>query len=326
VVTCGFFAAGYRPTREGQRFIDITSDATSYALPAPVADRMLSLFDDTSRLTSIREWLADLDYRQLKEQGNAKKRAEATLTLAISAIEAIFPHDGIKFVEITPTKDVIFLENGLRVPIDALSDGYRSAITWIGDLVRRLVEAFPDMENPLHAHGVVLVDEIDQHLHPRWQRTIVEQIRKIFPNLQFIVTTHSPFIAQDMTEKDKLIVLRREGDKVTATEGAGFVQGWRVDQILTSYLFGLQSTRGEEVADAERQRRDLLDQEVQSGLSPEERQTLDQVNATIQRLKSPPEEKPATNGDISDADQLNKAAEDLMALLASQLSKPVGKA
>lgn len=324
-ITEGWFAAGYRTSIGGRRFIDSNSEPTSYAIAAPKADRFASLLDDPSRTTSIREWLADLDYRQLKETGLEKAKAEAAFQHAIQAIISVFPNENLSFVEITPTKDVIFSENGLRVSIDSLSDGYRSVMTWVGDLVRRLVEAFPDSENPLHAHGVVLIDEIDLHLHPRWQRTIVAQIRKVFPNLQFIVTTHSPFIAQDMTEEDKIIVLRRDGNHVTATEDAGFVQGWRVDQILTSYLFGLNSTRGSEVESAERQRRDLLDQQAQHGLTPHQQETLDRVNATIRQFKSSPDETPVGNGQSEPAADLNKAADDLMELMAQQLTKPAGK-
>ena len=77
--------------------------------------------------------------------------------------------------------------------IDNLSHGYQSTISWIGDLVRQLCDAFPEMKNPLEASGVVLVDEIDIHLHPRWQRSIIQRIRNIFPNLQFIVTSRAVF-------------------------------------------------------------------------------------------------------------------------------------
>jgi hypothetical protein len=314
----GWFFAAYRPWR-GRRFIESGSEASSYAITAPREERTMSLFDDYSRMTPIREWLADLDYRRLKETGDGKKQADAIYDLAVRAIESIFPNRGVKIIEVTPTKNVILEENGVRVSIDALSDGYQSAMNWIGDLVRRLVEAFPNKKNPLHAHGVVLVDEIDLHLHPRWQRTIVNQIREVFPHLQFIVTTHSPFIAQEMTEKDKLIVLRREGDHVTVTEDKGFVQGWRVDQILTSYLFDLKETRGTAIENDEATRRELLDKQAQSSLSKQEKQTLDRVNVAIDKVKSGPEEHVSCNG-AREAD-LGQAASDLLALLAERSTK-----
>lgn len=87
-----------------------------------------------------------------------------------------------------------------------LSDGERSFVAVLGDLVRRLAVANPDLENPLRGAGVVLIDELELHLHPQWQREVVEKLRTTFPNIQFIVTTHSPFIVQTL-RADELILL-----------------------------------------------------------------------------------------------------------------------
>jgi hypothetical protein len=320
-ITGGWFAVGYRPWRGGRQYIEVGSGSTSYAVPAPKEHRFASMFDDYSKLTSVREWLTDLDYRFLKETGDAQLNAKRMRDLAISAIASVLPNPSVRFETITSTRDVLFNTNGALVSIDSLSDGYRSAMMWIGDLVRRLVEAFPDKENPLQAQGIVLVDEIDLHLHPKWQRTIVSQIREIFPNLQFIVTTHSPFIAQDMTENDKLIVLKREGDHVTVTEDKGFVSGWRADQILTSYLFGLESTRNTDVENAEAERSSLLNREAQSGLSDDDRATLDRVNALLANTKSPPDEVVAQTNVVAPTDDMNAAAHALLDLMAKQLDK-----
>ena len=78
--------------------------------------------------------------------------------------------------------------------MSALSDGLK-LMAWVGDLVTRLSQAFPNAENPLEQEGIVLIDEIDIHLHPTWQRQILSQLRRTFPKIQFIVTTHSPLVA-----------------------------------------------------------------------------------------------------------------------------------
>ena len=83
-----------------------------------------------------------------------------------------------------------------RLSINQLSDGERSFIAILGDMVRRLALANPDLDDPLQGHGVVLIDELELHLHPTWQRQIVEKLRETFPNIQFIGTTHSPFVIQ----------------------------------------------------------------------------------------------------------------------------------
>ena len=85
-----------------------------------------------------------------------------------------------------------------RLSLTQLSDGERSFLAVLGDMVRRLELANPELENPLEGHGVVLIDELELHLHPTWQREVVENLRTTFPNVQFIGTTHSPFVIQSL--------------------------------------------------------------------------------------------------------------------------------
>jgi len=135
------------------------------------------------------------------------------------------------------------------VPVSDLGLGYQSVLAWVVDLASRLFTAFPDSPDPLVEPCVVLVDEIDIHLHPRWQRTLLADISAIFPNAQFIVTAHSPLIVQAATDAN-LAVLRRVGDHVEIDQSASSVRNWRVDQILTSDLFGLPSARPAALDDA----------------------------------------------------------------------------
>ena len=86
----------------------------------------------------------------------------------------------------------------VRISLQQLSDGERAFLAVIGDLVRRLALANPDLDDPLQGHGIVLIDELELHLHPRWQREVVEKMRVTFPNIQFIATTHSPFVIQSL--------------------------------------------------------------------------------------------------------------------------------
>lgn len=87
-----------------------------------------------------------------------------------------------------------------RVPLDLsqLSDGERAFLALVCDLVRRLALANPRLSDPLRGAGVVLIDELELHLHPKWQREVVEKLRATFPNIQFIATTHSPFVIQSL--------------------------------------------------------------------------------------------------------------------------------
>jgi len=87
---------------------------------------------------------------------------------------------------------------GVTLDLSQLSDGERSFLALICDLGRRLALANPKFDQPLHGAGVVLIDELELHLHPKWQREVSEKLRATFPNIQFIATTHSPFIIQSM--------------------------------------------------------------------------------------------------------------------------------
>lgn len=89
-------------------------------------------------------------------------------------------------------------KDGETLDLSQLSDGERSFLAVICDLGRRLALANPRLENPLHGAGVVLIDELELHLHPRWQREVRDNLHKTFPNIQFIATTHSPFVIQSL--------------------------------------------------------------------------------------------------------------------------------
>ena len=90
-------------------------------------------------------------------------------------------------------------KDGEKLVVNQLSDGEKGFIALIGDLARKLSIANPQRDNPLEGEGVVLIDEIDLHLHPQWQKIIVPKLLEVFPNLQFIITTHSPSVLSDIS-------------------------------------------------------------------------------------------------------------------------------
>jgi len=104
--------------------------------------------------------------------------------------------------------------------------------------------------------AIVLVDEIDLHLHPKWQRQIFTHLNKVFPATQFIVTAHSPLIVQSIPGDANLILLKQEGNKVTIDQNLESVKYWRIDQILSSELFDLP-VRSDEVEEKLERRRTL---------------------------------------------------------------------
>lgn len=95
------------------------------------------------------------------------------------------------------------------IPTEALSEGFKSTFVWVFDAIIRIVEKGESLENAADVTGIILLDEVDLHLHPTWQRTILQSIETLFPNIQFIATTHSPFVVQS-AQKDCLIALEME--------------------------------------------------------------------------------------------------------------------
>ncbi|WP_252176137.1 AAA family ATPase [Endozoicomonas sp. 4G] len=100
-------------------------------------------------------------------------------------------------------------KDGVELNIKQLSDGEKCLLALVGDLARRLAIANPTLENKLDGDGVVLIDEVDLHLHPRWQRMVIEQLTKTFKRCQFILSTHSPQVLGHL-EPENIWVLRRD--------------------------------------------------------------------------------------------------------------------
>jgi predicted ATP-binding protein involved in virulence len=129
----------------------------------------------------------------------------------IKAIEIIIynsmPNAKVKY-DIKIAEFCVTIENGTIIPYSKLSDGYRCMISLIVDICRRMITLNPQLgeEAISKTSGVVLIDEIDLHLHPKWQKSVVSDLKKIFPEVQFIATTHSPFIIQSLQE-DELVLL-----------------------------------------------------------------------------------------------------------------------
>jgi len=98
------------------------------------------------------------------------------------------------------------LENGEWMPFSSLSDGYQNVIRLAADIAYRAVTLNPHLGEKavIDTEGVVLIDELDMHLHPTWQKTIIADLKKTFPNIQFIITTHSPFIVQSLKANEVL--------------------------------------------------------------------------------------------------------------------------
>ena len=195
----GWFSASYGPFR---RFSGGNADYEKLYYSNPRLAPHLSVFGEDAALSECLSWLKELYIENLelpKDQKNC-------LSSVIEFINKgdLLPHNtAIK--EVT-RKDIKFVDgNGSILSVDALSDGYRSVLSMTFELIRQLVRTYGETavfqnirqgKMSIELPGVVIVDEIDAHLHPSWQRRIGNWFTRIFPKLQFIVTTHSPLICQ----------------------------------------------------------------------------------------------------------------------------------
>lgn len=109
------------------------------------------------------------------------------------AVAAVMPgFDNLRIERDQSPPSMVATKNGVELRLDQLSDGERNLIALAGDLARRMVIADPNAENPLQTEGIILIDEVEQHLHPAWQRRVIPALQRAFPKAQLIVTTHSP--------------------------------------------------------------------------------------------------------------------------------------
>jgi predicted ATP-binding protein involved in virulence len=119
---------------------------------------------------------------------------------------------------------------GTKLSIEQLSDGERGILSVVLDLAKRLSQANPTLENPLNAVAIILIDELDLHLHPKWQRTIVENLTRTFPNCQFIATTHSPQIIP--TVAPERISLFKDNEIIRPEKSLGMDSNWILRHIM----------------------------------------------------------------------------------------------
>lgn len=132
------------------------------------------------------------------------------------------------------------------VRLRELGYGYQTTLAWVVDLAKKLFERYPNSKNPLHEPAIVLIDELDLHLHPEWQRKIIKFLSEQFPKTQFIATTHSPLIVQS-ADNINLILLEKEDDHVIIKQpNLTTYKGWTIEEILND-LMGLEGkTKSEE--------------------------------------------------------------------------------
>ena len=199
-----------------------------------------TLFDPDASLIPIEDWAMDIDY--LNKPG-AMNIVKNVLSEFLGEVD---------FARIDKRQgQLLFKTPQGVVPMNQLSDGYQNVAAWIGDLLYQVTETFGDYKEPLKTRGLLLIDEIDLHLHPKWQRSLLKFLRTKLPNFQIIATTHSPFMAQQ-AEVNELFYIERPRSKVTIHAFEGKPKMLLLNQIVSSEIFGVTS---DESLEMERQKK-----------------------------------------------------------------------
>ena len=210
------------------------------------ARSVASLFDRDAQLNPLEQWAMDVDYRSggLKMSTVRKVLSDFLPELTFSKIDK-------------RKRELLFKTDDGLVPLEHLSDGYQNIAAWVGDLLFQISEIFEDYKNPLTARGLLIIDEVDLHLHPKWQRLLLKFLHGQLPNMQLVVTTHSVVTAQQTPEDALFYCVRRprSGPEVVAFEGdPGKLL---LNQLIVTEAFGHIPDESMEL-EADRQRyRDL---------------------------------------------------------------------
>lgn len=243
----GWFCCGYGPFRR----VFGASPEAARLMAVPATARFATVFEEAATLAEVDQWMRNLKHKEFEGKFDEARQLELLLEIL---------RDDLMPNEITVDRvdsDGLWLQdrNGVQLSWRDMSDGYRSALALLADILRHLIAAYgmeglfergPDGKLRILRSGVVLIDEVDAHLHPEWQRELGFWFVRHFPNLQFLVTSHSPLICQ-AASPNGLFVLPEPGSGIgpralTSEEHARVIAS-RPDTILLSPAFGLQNTR-----------------------------------------------------------------------------------
>ena len=178
------------------------------------------------------------ELRRQKEQRNLDFRL-ANLDAVRRAIQSMVPGAAEPRIELSPLRFVVSVESvsGIleTLSFDQLSGGYRIVLALAADLARRMAQGNPHLEDPLASEAIVLIDEIELHLHPSWQQRVLPDLVRTFPNTQFMVSTHSPQVLTSVRPQ-QIVALSREGDDVVASQASTATYGAEAGNVLSSVM------------------------------------------------------------------------------------------
>ena len=205
--------------------------------------RYLALAGALAAKTSFRElfeWFYEKENEELRAQ-RERQRLDyrlRDLSAVRDAITTMVDSVSEPHVEMRPMRFVVSQKLGERTEkrtLGELSGGCRAVLALAGDLARRMAQGNPHLKNPLQSEAVVLIDEVDLHLHPSWQQRIIRDLTRTFPNAQFIVSTHSPQVLTTVMP-EQVVELHRENGTVLASRTSATTYGAEAGNVLVDVM------------------------------------------------------------------------------------------
>ena len=235
----------------------------------PRAQCVATLFSSDAVLNPLYTWAMDMEYR----------RSKAGLETVRQALADLLPGVTLSRLD-RENRVLLFSTQDGELPLDQLSDGYQNMAAWCGDLLYHITTTYGDYKRPLAVRGLLLIDEIDLHLHPVWQRVLKNFLDSKLPHFQILATTHSPLTAQQAGEGELYFLRRASATGPSQLEAyAGAPNKLLTHQLLLSPAFGLPSMNSKEVEDLRGEYRSL--QEAGASLSRAQRTRLNQLRDTL---------------------------------------------
>ena len=217
-----------------ERWSDFKKEFTRY-------DAFKGALSSRTNFQGIFEWFYFKENEELREQRERRDfgyqlRDLSSVRHAISSMlgDVSEPH-----MEMDPPRFMVTIKTrgkSEKLALDQLSGGYRAVLALAADLAWRMAQGNPHLDNPLESEAIVLIDEVDLHLHPSWQQRILDDLTRTFPNAQFIVSTHSPQVLTTAKPEHIVELCREEDGRIVAGSPAAATYGAEAGDVLTTVM------------------------------------------------------------------------------------------
>jgi predicted ATPase len=227
-----FFVVGYGATRRVER-LDTYDPGARLRARTERDLRVQSLFEEAFSLIPLASWLPRF---KLTNPGRYTQLAHL--------LDRLLRPGQFRFTgEVGAKGEYLFARGNMKIPFQALSDGYRAFIGWVADLLYHVCMTTPKGQKLVENRGIALVDEIDLHLHPRWQMQVIRTVSRALPRMQFVFTSHSPLVVGSLEWMNIITLKAGPKNRTAARRLRESVHGLDADQILLTDFFGLKTTR-----------------------------------------------------------------------------------